>query len=198
MIVTRLLSACKTAAAAIVRYPKDALIVALLLFAAYLGWRLKAERQERADLAATTQTLPPDTKQVVTVYRDRVVTRTQALPGKIEYRDRYFPPEGQLDIVTKDDQKPVTPEVAIKDHGFTLRLGGGYAYSERLLLQADAKVAYWGRYGLLIGVNREFSGLGAARRIDDLTPFSNLEIFCMAGLSWHGTTRMGIGVRTSF
>lgn len=189
----------KAAAIALARRPKDALILILMVILAWLGWRLKSERKKSDELTAKIEGMPPGTQQVVEVSRDRVITRWREGPTKIEYRDRYLPPEGKVEVVARENPSPSDkPEVRIKDSGFTFRLGGGTIYSERLLLEADAKFAYWKRYSLLAGINSEFGGVGVARHIDDFTPFHNLEFFGLGGLSWRGTFRVGIGIRSNF
>ena len=109
----------------------------------------------------------------------------------------YLPPEGSVTLVTKEDTR-IAPEVVVKDHGWTFRPGGGTIYSARFLPEVDVKLVYWKRYSFLAGINSEFAGVGAARHVDDLIPFHNLEIFGLGGHSWHGTFRFGIGIRTNF
>lgn len=197
-LVIRLLSATKAAALFTVRRPKDATIILLALLLAFLFWRLKRERSHAQELAAKVEGLPPNTKQVVTIYRDRVVTKWRDGPAKIEYRDRYLPPEGHVEIVTKVDQSEKPPEVVIKDWGFTTQLGGGLVYSGRPLPLIDLKWAYWRRYSLTLGLTPRFGGLGISRHVDDFTPFDNLEILGLAGPDWAGRLRLGIGLRINF
>ncbi len=103
-----------------------------------------------------------------------------------------------MEVITKEGQPNQAPEVRIKDHGFTFRPGGGMVYSERFLPEADAKLAYWQRYGILIGITPDFGGLGLSRHVDDFLPFQNLELQGNAGLSWQGNLRLAIGLRTNF
>ena len=197
-IAIRLLTALKDAASFAVRRPKDALIIALAVLLAILGWRLNRERRRSQELAAKSVGLPADTKQMVTIYRDRVVTKWRDGPAKIEYRDRYLPPEGHVEVVTKVDQPDSPPEVIIKDRGLTARLGGGIIYAGEPLPLLDLKWAYWQRYSLTVGVTPRYGGVGISRHIDDFTPFNNLEVLGLGGLDWFGKPRFGLGVRTSF
>lgn len=87
-----------------VRRPKEAAIILLAALLAITFWRFNHERGRAQELAAKLEDIPPDTKQVVTIYRDRVVIKWRDGPTKIEYRDRYLPPEGQVEVVTKVDQ----------------------------------------------------------------------------------------------
>lgn len=135
---------------------------------------------------------------MVTLYRDRVVTKWRDGPTKIEYRDRYLPLEGHVEVVAKVDQPEKTPEVVIKDRGFTSRVGGGIVYAGELLPLIDLKWAYWRRYSMTLGVTPQFSGVGLSRHVDDFTPFQNLEILGMGGLEWRGELRLGIGLRMNF
>jgi hypothetical protein len=165
---------------------------------AWLGLRLKAESRQSQEMPAKSEVLPPGVRQIVQVSYDHVIERWRDGPTKIKYRDRYLPPEGHVEVITKKDQANAEPQVEIKDRGFTFRPGGGMIFSEKLMLEADAKLAYWNRYSLLVGINSEFGGLGACRHVDDFTPFRNLEFFGLAGLSWRGELRLGIGVRSNF
>ena len=194
-LAIRALGAVKQASLFVVRRPKDAAIILLVLLLAFMFWRLKRERGHAQELAAKIEGLPPDTKQVVTVYRDRVVTKWRDGPGKVQYVDRYLPPEGHVDVVTRVNQPEKPPEVVIKDRGFTARLGGGVVYAGKPLPMIDLKWAYWRRYSLTLGLTPRFGGLGASRHIDDLSPFTNMEVLGIGGVDWHGHPRLGIGVR---
>lgn len=198
-LAIRLLSALRTAGAFAVRRPKDAAIILLVLLSAFLAWRMKRTEARSRELVAKLEGLPPDTKQVVTVYRDRVRVVTRDGPTRIEYRNLYIPPEGKIDLVTKVDQPDRPPEVVVKDRGFTRRLGGGLIYSGEPLPWVDAKVLYGGKYSLVFGVSPRFGGVGISRHVDDLLPsFRNLEAFGMGGLEWSGKPRLGVGVRVNF
>jgi hypothetical protein len=180
------------------RRPKDAAIILLLLLAGILAWRARHASNRAAELAAKIEGLPPGTKQVVTIHQDRVVTKWRDGPTKIEYRDHYLPPEGHVEIVTKEDQPDKPPEVVIKDWGFTTRLGGGVVYSGKLLPLVDLKWFYWKRYSMTVGITPQFGGIGVSRHIDDFTPFHNLEIVGMGAIGWTGERQIGIGLRTNF
>ena len=197
-LAIRLLGMLKTATLFAVRRPKEAAIILLAMLLALTFWQLKHERGRAQELAAKIEGLPPDTKQVVTIYRDRVVTKWRDGPAKIEYRDRYLPPEGHVEVITKEDQPEKSPEVVIQDHGFTSRLGGGIVYAGEPLPLIDMKWAYWRRYSLTLGLTPRFGGVGLSRHVDDFTPFGNLEILGMMGVGWSGERRVGIGLRTNF
>lgn len=197
-LAIRLLATLKAAALFSVRRPKEAAILLLAALLTLTFWRFNRERGRAQELAAKIEGLPPDTKQVVTIYRDRVVTKLRDGPTKIEYRDRYLPPEGRVEVVTKIDQPDRPPEVVIKDRGFTRRLGGGIVYAGDALPLLDLKWAYWRRYSLTLGLTSRFGGVGVSRHVDDFTPFGNLEILGMAGPDWAGKPRFGIGLRTNF
>lgn len=197
-IAIKLLEALKGAALFAVRRPKDALTIALAVLLVIMGWRFSRERNRVQELAAKSVGLPPDMKQVVTIYRDRVVMKWRDGPGKIEYRDRYLPPEGKVEVITKVDQPEKPPEVVIKDRGFTSRLGGGVIYAGEPLPLIDLKWAYWRRYSLTLGLTPRFGGIGVSRHIDDFTPFANLEILSLAGPDWTGKLRVGVGLRCNF
>lgn len=197
-IAIRMLKAAGAAAAFAVRRPKEAAILLLAALLALTFWRLNRERGHARELAAKIEGLPPDTKQVVTLYRNRVVTKWRDGPTKIEYRDRYLPPEGHVEVVTKVDEAEKPPAVVIKDRGFTSRLGGGVIYAGEPLPLLDLKWAYWRRYSLTLGLTPRFGGVGVSRHIDDFTPFGNLEILGLAGPDWAGKPRVGIGIRCNF
>lgn len=180
------------------RRPKDAAIILLVLLAGILAWRERRMSEIAAEQTAKLEGLRPDTKQVITLYRERVVTKWRDGPTRIEYRDRYLPPEGHVEVVTKIDQPDRTPEVVIKDRGFTRRLGGGIVYAGEPLPMLDLKWAYWRRYSLTLGLTPKFGGLGFSRHIDDFTTFGNLELIGIAGIEWTGGRRLGMGIRTNF
>src|SRR3989338_6836055 len=108
----------------IIRRPKDALIVVLLLLFAVAAWKLKVERRKSEELAGKVEGLPPGTQQIIQIAHDRVITRWRDGPTKIEYQDRYLPPEGSLQVITKEGSHTQPPELKIKDYGLTSRLGG--------------------------------------------------------------------------
>ena len=197
-ILAKLFEAVKAAGRWAAQRPKDAAITLLALLLALMLWRFNHERQKSGELAAKIAGLPPNVQQMVTVYRDHVVTKWRDGPAKIEYRDRYLPPEGDVEVVTKVDQPEKPPEVVIKDWGFTTRLGGGIVYSGKPLPLVDLKWAYWQRYSLTLGLTPQFGGLGLSRHIDDFRPFGNLEILGMTGMDWTGRIRLGLGLRTNF
>ena len=197
-LAIRMTGALKAAALFAVRRPKDAAIILLALLLVLMFWRLKRERCRAQELAAKIEGLPPDTKQMVTIYRNRVVTKWRDGPAKIEYRDRYLPPEGHVEVVTKVDQPEKPPEIVIQDHGFTSRFGGGIVYAGEPLPLIDWKWAYWRRYNATVGITPEFGGIGLSRHVDDFTPFENLEILGIIGAGWSGQPRLGFGLRTNF
>jgi len=196
--VTRLLAAAKVAGLFAVRRPKDAAIILLALLLGTMCWRIDRERGHAQELASKMQGLPPNTKQVVTVYRDRIRVVTRDGPLKVEYRDRYLPPEGKVEIVTRIDQPEKPPEVVAKDRGLTARLGGGVIHAGEVLPLVDLKIGYWRRYSATIGITPEFCGMGVSRHVDDFAPFGNLEILSMAGPDWSGNPRFGFGLRMNF
>lgn len=197
-LAIRMLGALKAATLFSVRRPKEAAILLLAALLALTFWRFNREKNHARELATKLEGLPPDTKQVVTLYRDRVITKWRDGQTKIEYRDRYLPPEGTVEVITKVDQMEKPPEVVIKDRGFTSRLGGGVVYAGEPLPLIDLKWAYWRRYSLTLGLTPRFGGVGVSRHIEDFTPFQNLEILAMAGLDWGGGQRIAIGLRTNF
>lgn len=197
-LAIRLLDALKTAMLFVVRRPKDAAIILLAALLALMLWRFNHERGRVRESAAKLESLPSDTKQMVTIYRDRIITKWRDGPTKIEYRDRYLPPEGRAEVVTKVDQPEKPPEVVIKDRGFTSRFGGGIVYAGKPLPLLDLKWAYWRRYSATVGITPEFVGTGISRHIDDFTSFTNLEIMGLGGLDWRGNLRLGLGLRTNF
>ncbi|MBI4377073.1 MAG: hypothetical protein HY549_11560 [Elusimicrobia bacterium] len=74
-LAIRLLGAIKATALFAVRRPKEAAIILLAALLALTFWRLYREQAHARELAAKIDGLPPDTKQAVTIYHDRVVTR---------------------------------------------------------------------------------------------------------------------------
>lgn len=197
-LATRMLAFARRAAGLALRRPKDALIVLLVILGLAQSWRLRRTERHATALATKIEGLPPDTKQVATLYRDRVVTKWRDGPTKIEYRDRYLPPEGHVEVVTKVDQPEKPPEMIVKDRGFTSRLGGGVVYAGEALALIDWKLAFWRRYSFTAGVTPRFGGLGVSRHVDDFTPFQNLEVLGIGGATWQGDPRFGVGVRINF
>lgn len=182
----------------VIHHPKDAAIIGLSLICIFLNWQIGIERKQAQRTLATKESLPEGTKQIITVYRDRVITKWRDGPERIIYKERYLPPEGRVELVTKEVVSSQPPEIRIKDRGFASRLGGGMVYSDGLLPQADLKWFYLGRYSTLLVITSQFGGLGLSRHIDDFTPFQNLEFVGDVGLSWQGNARWGLGLRTNF
>jgi hypothetical protein len=181
----------------IIRRPHEAAIILLALLVAVLYWQLRQETGRAEQLVTKIEGLPPDTKQTVTIYRDRIMTKWREGPTKVAYRDRYLPPEGHVEVVSKVEQPNKPAEVMIKDRGFTSRLGGGVVYSGLLLPMVDFKWVYWRRYSLSVGITPQFGGIGFSRHIDDITPFHNIEVVGLAGLNWHGTPQIAVGIQTN-
>jgi len=197
-VIKTLWGAVKAAALFVIRRPKDAAFVILAILCVFMLWRLRREQSHAQELAAKIEGLPPGTKQTVMVYSDRVVTKWRTGPSKVEYRERYLPPEGHVEIVTKENAPNKAPEVMVKDWGFTTRLGGGMIYSGRILPVLDLKCFYWKRYSVMAGITPGFGGLGISRHIDDFTPFYNLEIVALCGVNLHGERHVAGGVRINF
>lgn len=198
MTLIKLLEAARVVGRWAFEHLKDTLILLLALLLAFMGWRLNREKVRSQELTAKIQGLPPDTQQAVTIYRDRIVTKWRDGPTHVEYRDRYLPPEGQIQVTTKIGSPDKQPEIVVKDHGLTSRLGGGIVYAGEPLPLLDLKWAYWRRYSLTAGVTPRFGGLGVSRHVDDFTPFDNLEILGMGGVDWAGNPRLSVGIRTNF
>ncbi|MFA6433741.1 MAG: hypothetical protein WCW52_03515 [Elusimicrobiales bacterium] len=188
----------KTAALFLVRRPKDAAFVILAILFVFMFWRLRREQSHAQELATKTEGLPPDTKQTVTVYRDRIIEKWRTGPARVEYRERYLPPEGHIELVTKENASEKLPEIAVKDWGFTARLGGGMVYSGKVLPVIDLKWFYWRRYSMTTGISPKFIGIGISRHIDDFTPFRNIEIVGIAGATWTGSRQFSCGIRFNF
>ncbi|MBI4369221.1 MAG: hypothetical protein HY547_03215 [Elusimicrobia bacterium] len=197
-LAIKFLSVLKSAATFAIRKPKDAAIILLIFLLVLAGWRLSREKTRLHELAAKIEGLPPGTKQIITVYKDRVITKWRDGQTKIVYQNRYLPPEGRAEVAIKDDKAGALPEIFIEDRSFTRRLGGGIVYSNRLLPAIDLKWAYWKRYSTTIGITPEFGNLTLSRHIDDFTPFQNLEILGLSGISWNSRFRFGFGMRTNF
>ncbi|MBI4063458.1 MAG: hypothetical protein HY401_04065 [Elusimicrobia bacterium] len=196
-LAIKFLSALKSAASFAIRRPKDAAIILLIFLLVLAGWRLNREKTRSHELTAKIEGLPPGTRQTITIYKDRVITKWRD-GAKIVYRDRYLPPEGRVDVEIKDNSPEASPEIIIKNRGFTKRWGGGVIYSGKILPAIDFKWVYWNRYGIIAEVNPQFGGMGLTRHVDDALPFYNLEILGVIGLSWSGKTRLGLGIRTNF
>ena len=188
----------KAAALFIILRPKDAAFVILAILCVFMLWRLRRERSHALELIAKIEGLPPGINQAVTVYRDRVITKWRTGPSKVEYRERYLPPEGHVEIVTKENASDKPPEVVVKDWGFTARLGGGMVYSGKVLPVIDLKWFYWGRYSLTIGVTPQCVGIGISRHVDNFMPFENVEILGITGINWTGDPQFGCGMRFNF
>jgi len=197
-VIKTLCRAVKSAALFVIRRPKDAAFVILAVLFVFILWRLRREQFHTRELTAKTEGLPPGTKQTVTVFRDRLVTKWRTGPSKVEYRERYLPPEGHVEIVTKEKVLDKPPEVVVEDWGFTARLGGGMVYSGRILPVIDMKWFYWRRYSLTLGVTPQFGGVGISRHVDNLMPFENVEILGIAGINWTGYPQFGCGMRLNF
>lgn len=88
--------------------------------------------------------LKPNENAIVQVKRTRVIEVTRERDAQF-----YVPPEGRVDVRVKKDGGH---EVIIKDKGFTVAPGVGFAVIDAPMLTIDAKLAYWSRWGLVAGV----------------------------------------------
>ncbi len=174
------------------RKPKETAIIILALLLAVTLLKLKHTQEKSYIMQAKTQELPKDTKQVVTIYKNKVIIKWREGPTKIEYRERYLPPEGKVEIITKENEPNKPPEVKVKDWGFTANLGGGVVYSGKFEPMLDLKWFYWKRYGLTLGVTRQGVGLGVSRHLDDVFLLRNSEI-CVLYFN-----KLFIGLRLNF
>lgn len=177
--------------------PKETAILLLLLLLGLLFLRLSHEKNKNHELTAKIDGMPKNTKQIVTVEKNKVIVKYKETPTKVEYIEKYLPPEGKVEVITKENEPNKPPEVKIKDWGFTARLGGGVVYSGKLEPVLDLKWFYWRRYGLTVGVTKNHVGIGITRHVDDLIGFKNIEIVCYINVGNNKTINL-IGIRNSF
>lgn len=181
----------------LVKRAQSLLLVILAVMVGILSFQTRRDERRIQELSVQAGNLPAGTAQIVTVYRDRVVTRTQVLPGKVEYRDRYLPPEGSVELYIRKDGLANDRQPEVKDYGFTCRLGGGLVYAGALLPQADIKWFYFRRYSVLTGITPQFMTISLSRHVDDVIPLQNAEIGGHIGVSWDGRIKLAFGIRTN-
>src|SRR6185369_5949290 len=71
--------------------------------------------------------------------------------GRIVTRTRFVPPESRIDVsIPKNGGKPT---VSFDNKGFTFRPGISLGYVNGLKVGMSTKVFFWGRYGVVLGVN---------------------------------------------
>lgn len=175
--------------------PKEMVILLLLLLLGLLFLRLSYEKVKNHELTAKIDGMPKDTKQIVTIQKSRVIVKWKESPTEVKYVEKYLPPEGKVEIITKENEPNKSPEVKIKDWGFTAKLGGGVVYSGKLEPLLDLKWFYWRRYGLTLGATRQGIGIGITRHVDDVLRFQNIEMICFASPN---DNKFTIGVRFNF
>lgn len=93
--------------------------------------------------------LKPDDRVMVVVGPTAVVEVRRGKDGKPSGKSRYVPPEGKTDVTIKESGEVV---VHVKTKGLTFRPGiGAAAFNGRLAPVLDLKLAYWGRFGGIVG-----------------------------------------------
>jgi len=145
------------------------IIIALVCFLTFFIVQNKLNKDKLDTLMLENRTLSDQLQasisinngKVTILYRDR---------EKIKYVDRYLPPEGDGTINIGTDG---TIEVNVKDKGFTFLPQLGLGVASSVHPQVAARLAYWNRYGLGLGLSSDGVNLFFDRRVDDFIPFMN-------------------------
>lgn len=86
----------------------------------------------------------------------------------------------------------------IQTRGFCVRPMIGCGYDGEFDGVIGVKIAFWNRYGAIVGSTRKQAGIGITRRVDDILPFThNTEAMVMYGVpykKYDGNVFFGIGV----
>lgn len=102
------------------------------------------------------KTLKPDDRAKTVVAGDRVVSVSR-MPGtpEVSGRVRYLPPEGRTEITVKENGEVL---VNVRNKGFCFRPGIGVAsFGGNFSPVLDVGLAYWNRYGAVVGTGLERS-----------------------------------------
>lgn len=147
---------------------KNVSIAVLLIVCAYLYVRdLVRDHQHAVDIAKVELQERQALRMVQIMGNlQRDLVRTKA--GKIKVVERFIPPEGGSEVIYNKDK---TITYNYHRFGLTFRPGIGLTYYEgRLLGLFSGKIAYAGRYGLVINGGSGGVGFGVSRYLDDLIP----------------------------
>jgi hypothetical protein len=114
-----------------------------------------------------------------------------------DYEDVIRDTDRQIAELQASLNKPETL-VTIHNRGFTLRPEIGFGYDGKADGYIGIKWAYWNRYSLSVGSTSKQVGIGVARHIDDIVPFThNAEITVMYGYPYKKSDgSVFVGVKT--
>jgi len=138
-------------------------MLAVVLGALLLGNCQKARKIDR--LTETAATLPDNQQAAVKVADNKVITTVRKQDGTVSARVQYVPPEGSVNVV-QPASGPAT--VRVKHAGFTFRPAAQGLAGKDLKIALGARLMYFNRYGVGIGIAHDMEPyLFADRRIDD-------------------------------
>src|SRR3990172_2240362 len=106
----------------------------------------------------------------VTLTNGLLIELKRLKDGSVKSVTRFVPPEGRIDVRIPTD-KSEKPSVVVTKSGLTFRPGVNFCYLGQSVIGADSKIFFFGRYGALIGGNKEGIFIGASRYLDDLVPY---------------------------
>ncbi len=153
-------------------------VLAVLGFLAALLWTRSSCSRNTGSPAAVTERaaeLAAETGAIaaVVVERGRVAVASKRPDGTVKTETRYVPPEGRAEAVVGSSSDPASVRLRIKDKGFCFSPGlyGGASLGVRGVSPnygVGAKVVYWGRFGLDVGVSGpQVAGFAALSFIPD-------------------------------
>ena len=174
------------------------IIVFLLIRVVYLN-------KQNTILTDRTATLEENLKKQVIVYKDKIVYKeriqgTDVTGTSVKQETIYIPSEGKVEIITPEESAEVDLHltdkifnevieqedgtiILVQTKGFAFAPEIAGLYSDRVSVGVQAKLFFWGRYGLGIGITNEQVAYGFVNRnISDIVPwFKNTSLQVSGG-----------------
>lgn len=144
------------------------IFVILLSIIGYLGFCNYLNTKKIDKLTIENSKLADDLKMKTVIYKDKIVFQTR-YKDKVITKIEYLPPESHTTITT-DNQDQTT--LNIQQKGFCLFPAINGIASSTLQIGFGARLFFWDRYGLGVGISNELKPyLYIDRRISDFIPF---------------------------
>ena len=158
---------------------------------AFLLWRVVYLNKQNTTLIDKTATLEENLKNKTIIYKDKIVYKERVVSGtEVKQETVYVPIDGKIEILTPDEADTLDVKlidkifnhiikqedgsvILIKNKGFTVAPEVAALYSNKLELGLQAKIFYWNRYNVGLGItNNEIIYIYGSRNISDIFNFT--------------------------
>lgn len=158
---------------------------------AFLLWRVVYLNKQNTTLIDKTATLEENLKNKTIIYKDKIVYKERVVSGtEVKQETVYIPIDGKIEILTPDEADTLDVKlidkifnhiikqedgsvILIKNKGFTVAPEVAALYSNKLELGLQAKIFYWNRYNVGLGItNNEIIYIYGSRNISDIFNFT--------------------------